>query len=106
MRSLALLALLVLLVTLPFGSVLALPPADAATGMPTPVHILPTPTPAAPPDLRYVAGSTVKLEQLIGDEDKELHQPTLSQTAQALRGGRHRPRLFLRARRSCLFPVR
>jgi len=32
------------------------------------------------PVIRYVQGSTVKLEQLIGDEDKELHQPTLSQT--------------------------
>jgi hypothetical protein len=30
--------------------------------------------------LRYVAGSTVKLEQLIGDEDKQTKQPTLSRT--------------------------
>jgi hypothetical protein len=30
--------------------------------------------------LRYVPGSTVKLEQLLGEEDKERHQPTLSRT--------------------------
>jgi hypothetical protein len=30
--------------------------------------------------LRYVAGSTIKMEQLLGEEDKQLHQPTLSQT--------------------------
>jgi hypothetical protein len=40
-----------------------------------------TPTAAATgPVITYVAGSTVKLEQLLGDEDKEFHQPTLSQT--------------------------
>jgi len=33
------------------------------------------------PTLHYVAGSTMKLEQLIGDTDKQRHQPTLSQTA-------------------------
>jgi hypothetical protein len=33
------------------------------------------------PVLRYVAGSTVKVEQLLGEEDKQLHRPTLSQTA-------------------------
>ncbi len=32
------------------------------------------------PVLRYVAGSTVKVEQLLGEEDKQLHRPTLSQT--------------------------
>jgi hypothetical protein len=32
------------------------------------------------PIIRYVPGSTVKLEQLLGEEDKERHQPTLSQT--------------------------
>ena len=32
------------------------------------------------PVLRYVARSTVKLEQLIGDEDKQRHQPTRSRT--------------------------
>jgi hypothetical protein len=32
------------------------------------------------PVLRYVPGSTIKIEQLLGQEDKERHQPTLSQT--------------------------
>ncbi len=32
------------------------------------------------PVITYVPGSTVKLEQLLGEEDKERHQPTLSQT--------------------------
>jgi len=36
---------------------------------------------ATEPVLRYVAGSTVKVEQLLGEEDKQLHRPTLSQTA-------------------------
>jgi hypothetical protein len=35
---------------------------------------------ASEPVLRYVAGSTIKVEQLIGEEDKQVHQPTLSQT--------------------------
>jgi Domain of unknown function (DUF4185) len=35
---------------------------------------------AAEPALRYVAGSTIKVEQLLGEEDKQLHQPTISQT--------------------------
>jgi hypothetical protein len=39
---------------------------------------LPSP---ADPVLRYVPGSSVKVEQLLGEEDKQLHQPTLSQTA-------------------------
>jgi hypothetical protein len=30
--------------------------------------------------IRFVPGSTVKLEQLLGEEDKEKHQPTLSLT--------------------------
>ncbi len=38
-----------------------------------------SPLPAAPV-LRYVAGSTEKLEQLLGEIDKERRQPTLSQT--------------------------
>jgi hypothetical protein len=32
------------------------------------------------PALRYSATSTVKVEQLLGEEDKQLHQPTLSRT--------------------------
>jgi hypothetical protein len=46
-----------------------------------------TPPPAARPEkpprevaLHYVDDSTVKLEQLIGDEDKERHKPTANQT--------------------------
>jgi hypothetical protein len=35
---------------------------------------------ATEPVLRYVAGSTVKVEQLLGEEDKQLLRPTLSQT--------------------------
>jgi hypothetical protein len=35
---------------------------------------------AAAPVIRFVPGSTTKVEQLIGDEDKERHQPTLSRT--------------------------
>ncbi len=35
---------------------------------------------ATDPQLRYVAGSTIKLQQLLGEEDKQLHQPTLSRT--------------------------
>jgi hypothetical protein len=35
---------------------------------------------AAAPVIRFVAGSTVKVEQLLGEEDKEKHQPTLSLT--------------------------
>ena len=34
----------------------------------------------AEPVIRFVAGSTVKVEQLLGEEDKEKHQPTLSRT--------------------------
>jgi Domain of unknown function (DUF4185) len=37
--------------------------------------------PATGPFLRYEPGSTVKVEQLLGEEDKQLHQPTLSRTA-------------------------
>ena len=53
------------------------PPADA--------NVKPTVPPAHPgaatgPAIRYVPGSTVKLEQLVGEEDKERHQPTRSRT--------------------------
>jgi hypothetical protein len=38
-------------------------------------------TPAPPattaPVIRYVPGSTIKVQQLLGEEDKERHQPTL-----------------------------
>ena len=36
---------------------------------------------ATGPVIRYVSGSTVKVEQLVGEEDKERHQPTLSLTS-------------------------
>ena len=63
----------------------------ASTALPTPPAAPPpapsTPPPAARPAvssrevaLHYVPDSTVKLEQLIGDEDKEKHKPTTSQT--------------------------
>lgn len=39
-----------------------------------------TGVPGASSVIRYVAGSTIKLEQLLGEEDKERHQPTLSRT--------------------------
>jgi hypothetical protein len=40
-----------------------------------------SPVPSATgPVLRYVPGSTIKLEQLLGEEDKQLHQLTLSRT--------------------------
>jgi hypothetical protein len=40
------------------------------------------------PVIRFVAGSTVKLEQLLGEQDKEKHQPTLSlsETRYGIRG--------------------
>ena len=44
------------------------PVSSAPQGMPT------------MPVIRYVSGSTIKLEQLVGQEDKERHQPTLSRT--------------------------
>jgi len=38
------------------------------------------PQSASDPALRYIPTSTVKVEQLLGEEDKQLHQPTLSRT--------------------------
>ena len=35
---------------------------------------------ASGPVVRYVPGSTIKVQQLLGEEDKQLHQPTLSRT--------------------------
>jgi hypothetical protein len=35
---------------------------------------------ATAPVIRYVPGSTIKLEQLIGEQDKQRHQPTRSRT--------------------------
>ncbi len=52
-------------------------PTAAAAGKPAASS---APAAASGPALTYVSGSTVKLEQLLGEEDKQLHQPTLSQT--------------------------
>jgi uncharacterized protein DUF4185 len=60
--------------------------ANVANGEPVkpnlPVPAKTIPPTAFPPNasLRYVPGSSTKLEQLIGDQDKGLHKPTLSQT--------------------------
>jgi hypothetical protein len=73
---------------------------NTATPIAPPKAIMPTGTPAKPrplnplpaantipptvnaPErvLRHEIGSTIKLEQLLGEEDKERHQPTLSRT--------------------------
>lgn len=45
-------------------------PEAALRGLPSPTE----------PVLRYVPSSTIKMEQLLGEEDKQLHQPTLSRT--------------------------
>jgi hypothetical protein len=60
---------LVALLTVPLAAQSRDPPAQATT-------------PAAPnrPVPRYVRGSTIKLQQLLGEEDKERHRPTLSRT--------------------------
>jgi hypothetical protein len=72
---------LVLLLSL--GTQLALIPSSAhilLPGAPVTSHQPDAvPSPAAPV-LRYVAGSTTKVEQLLGEEDKQLRQPTLSRT--------------------------
>ncbi len=41
---------------------------------------LPRTAPASAPVITYIPNSTVKLEQLLGEEDKQLHQLTLNQT--------------------------
>ena len=43
-------------------------------------HTIHGQNPPGLPGLRYVPGSAVKVEQLLGEEDKERHQPTLSRT--------------------------
>ncbi len=48
-----------------------------AAKLPVPAAL---PSTVSGPEILYLSGSTVKLEQLIGDEDKERHQPTRSQT--------------------------
>jgi hypothetical protein len=46
---------------------------------PVPPQSVPRRQPTTPV-IRFVLRSTIKLEQLVGEEDKELHKPTLSQT--------------------------
>src|SRR5262249_12975482 len=56
------------------------PPKEPSAASPEPPV---PPTPASHPHeliFERVAGATVKLEQLIGDQDKERHQPTRNQT--------------------------
>ena len=55
-------------------------PADAASVDVRPAVPAASQETASGPAIRYVPGSTIKVEQLIGDEDKERHQPTLSRT--------------------------
>jgi hypothetical protein len=57
-------------------------PGNADQAGVTPTLVI-TPKPGASsttPLISYLAGSTVKLEQLNGEEDKQLQKPTLSQT--------------------------
>ncbi len=49
---------------------------DASNAKPA-FTVAPSPAESA---LRYVPGSTLKLQQLLGEYDKQLHRPTLSQT--------------------------
>lgn len=51
-------------------------PAPSVTTAPSPT----SPSKATGISLAYISSSTAKLEQLLGEEDKEFHQPTLSQT--------------------------
>ena len=57
------------------------PPPGTSTGEGgNPPVTAPPPGTARAPVIRYVPGSTAKVEQLIGEEDKERHQPTISRT--------------------------
>jgi len=56
------------------------PPAAAPKTPSMPPGSAPTATPAREVALQYVSDSTVKLEQLIGDQDKAGHKPTGTQT--------------------------
>jgi hypothetical protein len=73
----------ILRLSLGVGTILAQIQPTTRVLLPEPVSARPVlaavPSPAEPV-LRYVAGSTVKVEQLLGEEDKQLHRPTLSQT--------------------------
>ena len=59
----------------------AQPPPSTSVGENSKSPVSPaTQVPATVPAIPYISGSTAKLEQLIGDQDKERHQPTLSRT--------------------------
>ena len=62
------------IVVTPAGKPLRPPETHTARSLPT------TKPKATMPALTYISGSTTKLEQLLGEEDEQLHQPTLSQT--------------------------
>jgi uncharacterized protein DUF4185/TIR domain-containing protein len=71
----------------PVSASVSAAPLASSSAPPTPPAAAPKPAPAArPPDvphevaLHFVPDSTVKLEQLIGDVDKQTHKPTISQT--------------------------
>jgi hypothetical protein len=57
-------------------------PALSAVEEVKPPVIAPVQGPSNAPIVRYIPGSTIKIGQLIGDEDKERHQPTLSRTGE------------------------
>src|SRR5580693_2000054 len=65
MKTLPVLTLAVFVGALPAICTLAQTPAPPATTAPV---------------IRYMAGSTIKVEQLLGEEDKERRQPTRSRT--------------------------
>jgi lysophospholipase L1-like esterase len=56
------------------------PPGTSTGEVVEPSVTTPLPGTANGQVIRYVPGSTIKLEQLIGDDDKELHQQTRSRT--------------------------
>jgi len=59
----------------------AQPPPSTSAGEDVKPALPPAPQGTAiAPVIRYVPGSTIKLEQILGEEDKERHQPTLSRT--------------------------
>ena len=62
------------IVVTPAGKPLRPPETHTAQSLPT------TKPKATTPALTYISGSTTKFEQLLGEEDKQLHQATLSQT--------------------------
>jgi hypothetical protein len=58
----------------------AAPAAGPTSANPAAASGAPTSEATGLPSIHFVPGSTIKVQQLIGDEDKERHQPTLSRT--------------------------